>query len=586
MGAMGPPALVLLLAAALPQAPPRIGEAAPPLGFTDVRGLERSIDELGPGRATVLVFATVECPLARRSLPALGDLARDFEPEGVRFLLLVPEDRAGLGEIASLGLRSGLPFPAGKDRGGRAARALGVTRSPTAVLLDAAGRLRYRGRVDGRFRLGGARPGPVREDLRLALQAVLEGREPEVAETPAEGCLLAFETPPVPDPPPTWAGEVAALLDRHCLDCHRKGGGAPFSLEDPGKAQRFAPMIAEVVQDRRMPPWLGSPDSADFRGRRWLEDGEIQTLVDWARAGAPLGDLETAPAPQERPDRDWRIRPPDLVTAVAAEEVIPARGVLPYRYRPLPVAFPEETWVQEIEIRNRVPEVLHHANLAWIEPGLEMEPHFITGLVPGGDPMALPDGVAVRIPAGAILILQCHYVTLGEEVRDRIEVGFRYPRTTVHQELRHWQIGSWNFRIEPGEDFQEVRAARAFRRPVRGLGLFAHMHYRGQAMRFDRLRPGGARELLLEVPIYSFDWQQAYPWAEPPRFEPGETLEVTAWFDNSSFNPWNPDPERTVGFGLQSTDEMMIGFFFFVREGEDLALEVDPADGTVVPVVE
>ncbi len=52
-----------------------------------------------------------------------------------------------------------------------------------------------------------------------------------------------------------------------------------------------------------------------------------------------------------------------------------------------------------------------------------------------------------------------------------------------------------------------------------------------------------------------------------------------AHFDNSRFNPFNPDPERTVPYGAQTFDEMMFGFVFFFRKGEDLNLRVDPRTG-------
>ena len=41
----------------------------------------------------------------------------------------------------------------------------------------------------------------------------------------------------------------------------------------------------------------------------------------------------------------------------------------------------------------------------------------------------------------------------------------------------------------------------------------------------------------------------------------GTRLEWMAWFDNSANNPRNPDPSAEVGYGQQSWDEMMIGFF-------------------------
>ena len=41
----------------------------------------------------------------------------------------------------------------------------------------------------------------------------------------------------------------------------------------------------------------------------------------------------------------------------------------------------------------------------------------------------------------------------------------------------------------------------------------------------------------------------------------GTRLRAVAWYDNSKNNPHNPDPEKTVTWGDQTSDEMMVGFF-------------------------
>jgi len=106
------------------------------------------------------------------------------------------------------------------------------------------------------------------------------------------------------------------------------------------------------------------------------------------------------------------------------------------------------------------------------------------------------------------------------------------------------------------------------------------MHLRGRDMTFRAHYPDGGEEVLLQVPNYSFDWQDAYVFERgAKRFPKGTRIEVTAHFDNSAFNPFNPDPDETVKFGLQTYHEMMYGFFFYTVDGEQLGLEVDPETG-------
>ncbi len=63
------------------------------------------------------------------------------------------------------------------------------------------------------------------------------------------------------------------------------------------------------------------------------------------------------------------------------------------------------------------------------------------------------------------------------------------------------------------------------------------------------------------------------------RFAKGTRIEAVAHYDNSSFNPFNPDPKRVVPYGLQTDDEMFNGYGFYIDEQEGLEIEIDPATG-------
>jgi hypothetical protein len=50
--------------------------------------------------------------------------------------------------------------------------------------------------------------------------------------------------------------------------------------------------------------------------------------------------------------------------------------------------------------------------------------------------------------------------------------------------------------------------------------------------------------------------------------EKGSRLRATAWYDNSSGNPANPDPAKNVRWGNQTFEEMMIGYLEYYLPGE------------------
>ena len=130
-------------------------------------------------------------------------------------------------------------------------------------------------------------------------------------------------------------------------------------------------MIAEVVEQRRMPPWYASAQYGDFVNARRLSDADRRTLIDWARNGTPSGELSKAPKPPvpKVTESGWRIGEPDLVLTTAMATKIPATGIVPYQYSVLPHVFLHDTWIEAIEIRPKDKKALHHANLAWWQIG-------------------------------------------------------------------------------------------------------------------------------------------------------------------------------------------------------------------------
>ena len=86
------------------------------------------------------------------------------------------------------------------------------------------------------------------------------------------------------------------------------------------------------------------------------------------------------------------------------------------------------------------------------------------------------------------------------------------------------------------------------------------MHVRGKAFKYEMVAPDGKRQTLLDVPKYDFNWQLYYRFKEPMVVPAGSQLVATATFDNSKKNPANPDSTRTVPWGPQTYDEMMLGY--------------------------
>lgn len=580
--------------------PPRtaIGTKIADLRFKDIRGLERSLPELGERKAYVFVFTTTSCPLVQRSMPKLRELDQALRSEGVQIIAVNVGPDDTLREMAEQALEFDAPFFFVKDIKGNCVRALGATRTPEAVVLDSEHRLVYRGRIDDQLRLGGTRPEPLRRDLEEALREVLAGKPVSVTETPVDGCLIPGTADAV-DASVSENGsgiqyqDVAALIEQKCNQCHRPGTAAPFSLQALSDLKSNAAMIREVVEDERMPPWYASRKHGRFQNDSSLTSAEKKILLEWIDAGMPGTEAPNAQAhsaqqqePSADPSDGWRIGKPDLIITMLEEHAVPETGFVPYRYTVLPWLFLQDTWVEAFEIRPDNPTVVHHCNMAYVTSDGAGEETFITGYVPGGQPMDLgrfDNGAAFFVPKGAGLGLQIHYTTTGKPERCRISVGLRFPRRTVQKKLAHFLLDPRRFRIPPDDPAHEVRSKHTLDRDIDLLGMFTHMHVRGRDMTFFAEPPNQPREILLRIPNYNFEWQLGYELKPGDRPLPkGTVIEAIAHFDNSSFNPFNPDPTRTVGYGPQTVDEMFNGFVFFVHSDENLNLKVDPANGRVL----
>ncbi len=159
----------------------------PPL--TDLSGHQHPMAALAGGKATVLVFLSVDCPIANRCLPELVQLARETETNGVRFVHVYANSADGNAAIRQHRAEFGLFPEAYRDPGWTLAVRLGVRVTPEVVALASDGKLIYQGRVNDQYAaLGQGRPAATRHDLAEALSGYLAGDPPSGRVVPAVGC--------------------------------------------------------------------------------------------------------------------------------------------------------------------------------------------------------------------------------------------------------------------------------------------------------------------------------------------------------------------------------------------------------------
>ncbi|HVG39933.1 MAG TPA: hypothetical protein VM870_11620, partial [Pyrinomonadaceae bacterium] len=422
----------------------------------------------------------------------------------------------------------------------------------------------------------------------------------------------------------TYAKDVAPILNRHCVACHRPDNVAPMSLLTYGDAVAFAERIREKVAAREMPPWHADARFGEFANARVLDAAEIDKIIAWVKGGAKEGDRRDTP-PARVFSEKWEMGAPDAVFKMAAPYALGTEAIDTYVYFRLPTNFAEDRWVQAVEFRPGNRKVVHHA-VAFIETPeqyaaairdrrgqgetpersdksvwtlLDSKPSALevmdgttrrikpeVGVVndgcaapdveavgtgsanlilsvyaPGRGVDVWPAGAAKKIPAGSNLILQMHYSKPdGETARDATSVALTFARAPVKKVINTRSINNVLFEIPPGEKDHRVTACWDIGREVELLNFMPHMHVRGKSMRYEAATPDGARRTLLFVPHYDFHWQTLYTLRRPLVVPGGTRLLVTAYFDNSADNMHNPDATKSVRHGSATFDEMMIGF--------------------------
>jgi peroxiredoxin len=532
-------------------------------------------EEVAGRTLTVIAFTSVGCPITKLLAPRLGRIEREYRERGVRFLGVDPNLQDSDAEITTFAHDAGMDFPILRDPQHVVTDRLGVTRTTEVFVLDGEFRLLYRGAVDDQYSVGAQRPAPLNDYLVDAIESGLAGETITKAETAAPGCLVGRVAGE--DKDVSFWKDVAPILDRNCVECHRPGQPGPMELLSYAQAAPSAPMIAEVVGNGRMPPWNAAPEHGHFKNARGLTETEKAIIERWVECGAPEGDRAQGPPTPTFEDPEWAIGKPDAIVEIPEEQKIPAEGVVPYRYVLADPHLDHDVWVQKIEVRPGNRAVTHHVMAFLVPPGMTPDQALadpeaglgglqFAGVVPGSRPLELPDGHGKRIPAGSRFLFQLHYTPNGKAATDRTRMGLVFSRVPVTVESRAFALIDQRIDIPPGVPDATFTAKHTFREPIRLTALMPHMHLRGKSFRFELVRADGSSRILLDVPHYDFNWQHTYILAEPLPLVPGDTIRITAVYDNSADNPANPDPKKRVRWGDQTFEEMMVGYLGYERD--------------------
>lgn len=402
----------------------------------------------------------------------------------------------------------------------------------------------------------------------------------------------------------TYAADVAPILWENCAKCHSPGNVAPMSLLSFEDARPYAAMIKEKVQSRQMPPWdmVRSVGIQAFKNDPSLSDREIETIVQWVDAGAPLGDpSDLGVAPQLlAAGGEWKLeedfgRPPDLIFWSPPYSVLPNGRDQWVILQGQVEGLDEPRWAQAIETRPKRVEnryVFHHFNTSInTSAGRSLLMHANVGK----DFDFYPEDTGRLIEPGSELSFDMHFFALPGQTAEDAQaefaiwfhpVGYEPPLAGSREQLFYgdpntsnamWRPGNpcWqqpavigpectehmpirgNDILIPPNGYSTIQGFHVLDRALRIHSIQIHMHQRGMRQTLQAIYPDGRSEII-NVLNFNHRWLTTYVYEDQarPLFPKGTVLVVTSQHDNTTANETNPDPSQWVFFGDRSIDEM------------------------------
>jgi len=399
----------------------------------------------------------------------------------------------------------------------------------------------------------------------------------------------------------TFTKDVAPIIFENCVSCHRPGQTAPMPLRSYAEVRPWARGIKEQVESGAMPPWFADARHGFFKNDMRLVQDEIDTITRWVDAGAPQG------APSDLPELPtftdgWQLGEPDLIVnlnevtvpavcegntegsgglrsarlnaAGAAEGGSSGAGCVGGDYYPdlnHTLDIPEKRWIRAIEVKPSNRKVTHHSVIfttGGAAQGASRSGFFDVLAVwsVGTNPHEFPEGSGRWVYPGQTWNINAHYHPTGEVETDRTQIGLYFGEGEMQKEVVAALAGTVGFEIPPHASNHEIRSSYIIDQDVHVISYFPHGHVRMTDMDLIANFPNGESRSLINIPKYDFDWQLFYYPQQPVPLPAGTRLDIIAHYDNSAANPNNPDPNRAVGFGLETVDEMMFNVFEFIAD--------------------
>ncbi|MDH3421630.1 MAG: cytochrome c [Gemmatimonadota bacterium] len=378
----------------------------------------------------------------------------------------------------------------------------------------------------------------------------------------------------------TFNKDIAPILERSCIGCHRAGGAAPMAFTSYQSARRWASRIREktAIRDRMgaMPPWYVEKDTGiqHYLQDPSLTDRELALIQAWEGNGAPEGRSEDLMVELDKEVVEgWSIEP-DLI--VRSADFTMEGGAPDWWGEIQPIEIPLETdrYVKALEIRefNDVPTegtgretvggrwIYHH--LIYRTEDAEGETTGWPVHEVGRNADLFSEGSGRLLRAGSrILSESAHMHSTGITTTGRLEFGFEFFPEDYEPDYPSARVAlgdGLNISIVPNQNGQQLHGYEVLEQHTKFVSFEPHLHAPGERMCLEAIWQQQIE--TLSCVGYDHNWVRTYSFAEnyEPLLPKGTIVHIVGYMNNTESNFNIPDTRNWQGSGNRSVANMFI----------------------------
>lgn len=373
----------------------------------------------------------------------------------------------------------------------------------------------------------------------------------------------------------TFYKDVQPLLQKHCQNCHFKGGVAPFALSTYEEVKAQAASIQWSVANRRMPPWMPDDQCVPLKHSRRLSDNEIKTITEWVKGGSPAGDIkDQKPYTPTTDSLAWT----SVELSMQKPYTPPFKGGSDdYHCFLTKAALTKNQELTGFQFIPGAKPIVHHVLIYSVSgsyaqqlAGKHKDAHWpcFTGqllgqggskllgvFVPGTDVVRFPENTGIPMKAGEHLVMEVHYnrSTLKTIPADQSKIRLKFAKTPVKYKMNVQLMVQLALNVPPGAKNHRVTTSINVPTNVKVWGFMPHMHKFGTKVDLQMTR-GGNKTCMTNVPRWDYNWQQTFFFDKPLDFKKGDKVQLNCFYNNTTNKP--------LRWGDRTEDEMCVNFFF------------------------